>query len=76
MIDQYLIRAWAWLQANPITVTLVLYVAINVAKRFPPPKHPVLLWLRNTMERAMFLTWESMPGRFKWLLKGPDDGPR
>lgn len=75
-MDQYLLRAWTWLQANWITTTIVLWVAINVSKRFPPPKHPVLLWLRNAMERAMFLTWESMPGRFKWLLKGPDDGPR
>lgn len=74
-MDQYILHAWAWLQANPITTAVVLYLAINIIPRLPPPKNPALFVLWDFVEKIMFLTRDALPGKFKPLFER-DNGPR
>lgn len=59
--------AQAWLMTNPWVIALALYVAINVAKRIPPPTNPTLLFFWQLFERVMFLGWDRWGGSLKWL---------
>lgn len=43
------------------------YVLLNVMKRVPPPKHPVLLWFWKVVEYACFLGWTKWGGPLKGL---------
>lgn len=74
-MDQYLIEAWAWIQANPITVTAILYMALNIVPRLPRPKNPALFVLWDLVEKLCFLTRDALPGKFKPLLERSDDEP-
>ena len=74
-MDQYLLAAWAWIQANPITVAVVLYLALNIIPRLPQPKNPALFVLWDFVEKLMFLTRDSLPGKFKPLFERAKDEP-
>jgi hypothetical protein len=70
-MDQYMLVAWMWLQANPMTTFGVVYLALNLMPRFPAPKNPALFVLWDLFEKLMFLTRDSLPGSFKPLLENP-----
>lgn len=72
-MDTYLLIAWAWLQANPITSFVVVYFLLNLMPRLPAPKNPALFVLWDLFEKLMFLTRDSLPGSFKPLLENPKD---
>ena len=68
-MDLYFTQAWSWVQANPMTVFLALYIGVNIAKRVPPPKNPTLFAIWDLFERLMFLSWEALPGKLKLPIK-------
>jgi hypothetical protein len=58
---------YTWLVQNPWAIALALYVAINLAKRIPPPTAAIPLFFWQLFERVMFLGWDKWGGALKWL---------
>lgn len=69
----------AWVQAHPMLVAIVLYVAVNLAKRLPEPdetKHPFLHVCWELFERLMFTAYDRWGGPLKMILAEPKGGNR
>lgn len=73
-MDMFFTDAWDWIQANPITVGIVVWLITNIMPRVPQPKEGTFAFaIWETVERLMVLSGDRFLGSWKPLFAPPQD---